>query len=199
MKKQSTSPKIVYHVIFPLWAYLLIYGCLLAAICGITEKLNHLSRGALLRWSNGLLSSYWYFLNTIFSFMGWRRGFGSFWSLHPKLAVAIFLAIPLLGIVATIFILKRERLAAQIALLLYAWHVGVSNFVNTKNISWKILFFLSVSAASLILIIRLGYLVRRKFSRRNHSTSEFDNRGNVSVFLNQSKNMTHGSNNKSST
>lgn len=151
----------------PWWSYLLIYGLIIAAICGIAEGFNNLFRGGPLKWANEMLVSYWHLLNAIFSFVGWKRGFGSFWSIHPQIAVAIFLAIPILGVIATILILKRERLAIQIVFLLYAWHYGLSSFVNANNIQWKILLILGASAASLILCFRLICSIHGKSSLTN--------------------------------
>ena len=200
MKNQSISPKIVYHIVFPLWVYLLIYGLIIAAICGIAEGLNNLFRGGLLKWANEMLVSYWHLLNAIFSFVGWKRGFGSFWNVHPQIAVAIFLAIPMLGIIATISVLKRERLATQIIFLLYAWHYGLSSFVNANNIQLKILLILGTSVASLILGFRLVCFSHGKICSRNDSTSYFNNVGNriCSLIFYNAKNMTHSSNYKRS-
>ena len=200
MKNQPTSPKIVCHIIFPLWVYLLIYGLIIAAICGIAEGVNSLFRGGPLKWANEVLVSYWHLLNTGFYFFGWKRGFNSFWNIHPQIAVAIFLAIPAIGIIATILIFKRERLAAQIAFLLYAWHYGLSSFVTTNNIQWKVLLILGASAASSILCFRLVHFIRSKLCKRDNGSSNFDNVGNgISRFIfNQTEDVVHGSNDKCS-
>ena len=154
MKNKSSTTQVVYHVFQPWWFYGMILGCIVTAPCCLAEWLNHLSRGGLLRWANECLASYWHFLNAIFSLGGWKHGFGSFWNYHPHLATVIFLAIPILGGRAMFFVLKRERLAVSIILLLHAWHYGLSTFIKTPT-QWMTLFVVVALAIGLLWSFRL--------------------------------------------
>src|SRR3990167_10135885 len=124
MKNQPSTIQVVYHIFLPWQFYLVMGGCIVAAPCCLAEWVNNLSHGGFLKWANEELGVYWDFLSVVFSLGGWSHGFGAFWSAHPYLALGIFLAIPMMGIIATSLILKRVRLAASIVrLALWTEHV----------------------------------------------------------------------------
>ena len=176
MKNQFSTTKVVYHVFLPWWFYGIIFGCIVAAPCCLAEWVNNLSHGGLLRWANEGLVYYWHFLNAVFSLGEWKYGFGSFWSHHPFLAIAVFLAIPTVAAISTFWVLKRERLAASIIiLLLYAWHYGLSTFIHTST-QWMTLLVVGGSALSLLWSFRFVHLLRSTFSKHVRRNC-FNNRG----------------------
>ena len=151
----------------------MIYGLVIAAPCCLAEWLNNLSHGGLLRWANEGLISYWHFLNAVCSLVGWRYGFGPFWNYRPLLAAAVFLAIPIIGGIATCLVLKRERLATSIILFLYAWHYGLSTFIHTPT-QWMVLLTAISVTGSFIFGFRLVRLLRNAF-REHVKRNGFNN------------------------
>src|SRR3990167_3190877 len=172
MKNQPSTIQVVYHIFLPWQFYLVMGGCIVAAPCCLAEWVNNLSHGGFLKWANEELGVYWDFLSSVFSLGGWRHGFGAFWSAHPYLALGIFLAIPMMGIIATSLILKRARLAASIVLLLYAWHYGLSTFIHTHT-QWMALL-VGVGAICILLWgFRLVRFIRSKLESENKWIDEF--------------------------
>ncbi|HLB34917.1 MAG TPA: hypothetical protein VJK54_11885 [Chthoniobacterales bacterium] len=93
--------------------------------------MNNLSHGEFLKWANEELGVYWDFLSAVFSLGGWRHGFGAFWSAHPYLALGIFLAIPIMGIIFSEGVGLISKISYILALISFI--AGITRIKNEPS------------------------------------------------------------------